>query len=210
MAECVGEQISQELSFNSLIPSCSIHPSVRHTGVRVVSSYRLSAGSFVCVGLNERGKRHFPLLSSCLLDGSPLGSSGQTAHSLIAGPFLGSFAGRPLIHVDEWDRGNWVLCLVTVLRTFRLIARYSVIVWEHGRTERSLSTKSLRPQRKLLTYWHPLSSVKNDQYLTYSSLLFSICLLLLRNSAFISQCSVWYLPVYHKTLRIYNMLLFLR
>lgn len=50
---------------------------------------------------NERGKRHFPLLTSRLLDGSLLGSSGQTAHSITEGPSLGSGVGRPLIHVDE-------------------------------------------------------------------------------------------------------------
>lgn len=76
-------QISQEPSFNS---SHSSFPSscLCQTKRRLVC-YRLSAGRFVCVGPNERGKRHFPLLTSCLLDGSLLGSSGQTARSLIEG-----------------------------------------------------------------------------------------------------------------------------
>lgn len=43
--------------FNSQFPLSCLHSSVRKkTRGRVVSSYRLSGGSFVCVGLNERGK----------------------------------------------------------------------------------------------------------------------------------------------------------
>lgn len=94
-------QSSRNCPFNRPRPPSSPHPCVRQNGVRVVSAYRLPAGSSVRVGLNERGKRHLPLGTSCLLDGSLLGSSGHTAHLLIEGLFLGSDTGRPLIHVNK-------------------------------------------------------------------------------------------------------------
>lgn len=43
----------------------------------------------------------FALGTSRLLDGSLLGSSGQTAHSLIGGSFLGSLPVLPLVCTEE-------------------------------------------------------------------------------------------------------------
>lgn len=73
-------------SINGLVP-LFLPPSDKTEEDSSLVAFQLEASS---VSLNDGGKRHFTLLTSRLRHGSLLGSSGQTAHLLIEGPFLGS------------------------------------------------------------------------------------------------------------------------
>lgn len=140
----VSMKAVQDFCLNNAFPPPPLHLSATQNAARVVSAYRLWGGSFVSVGLNERGRRHFLLLTSCLLDGSLLGSSGQTAHSLNEGLFLGSDTGCPLIHGNKLDWRNWGLCGYG-------IEWYSVNMWEQ------VELKDLnRPGHRDLSagFWH--------------------------------------------------------